>query len=140
MLQQDAPEPGTVAAPDGSRVDVDAVVVLHSMPPICAPIDSIATATLWFRSPARVAAYEAIDTERAYQNAKWCRPESNDPNGHNPHTVTEWLVYMRHYINEGLRVQTTSHDANAGLDFARKAAALGVVCMEQHGAPRREGY
>lgn len=124
-LQQ---EPGTVAA----------------APPTCAPIDGISGIDYIvdrnFRSEAREAAYSTIDTERDYQNAQWRRSESNDPNGHNPHTVTEWLVYMRHYIDEGLRVQTTSRDANAGLDFARKVAALGVVCMEQHGAPRREGY
>jgi len=57
--------------------------------------------------------------------------------------MTEWLAYMRHYIEEGLKVTTTNGDPEAtiqGLEFARKVAALGVVAMEQHGAPRREGF
>mgnify|MGYP001583607615 CR=1 FL=1 len=85
-------------------------------------------------------AFEAIRSERAYQNSKWRRPDSTDPAGHNPHTITEWLAYMQFYVNEGLRIQTVSHREGDGLDFLRKVAALGVAGMEQHGAPRREGY
>lgn len=84
--------------------------------------------------------YEAIDSEREYQNSKWRRPDSIDPAGHNPHTITEWLAYMQYYVNEGLRVQTTSFNEGDGLDFLRKVAALGVAGMEQHGAPRRAGF
>lgn len=90
----------------------------------------------------REEAYAAIDSERAYQNDKW-GVTPGETTGHNPHTVTEWLAYMQHYISEGLKAQTLTHrqDGQApGLDFARKVAALGVVCMEQHGAPRREGF
>lgn len=79
--------------------------------------------------------YDAIDSERDYQNAKW-----GENGSHNPHSVTEWLTYMRHYIDEGLRVATLTNEPEtdqAALPFARKVAALGVVCMEQHGAPRR---
>lgn len=84
--------------------------------------------------------YEALDSERAYQNARWCRTEPEKAAGHNPHSVAEWLTYMRYYIEKGLETVTTSNDPDAstqGLEFARKVAALGVVCMEQHGAPKR---
>lgn len=82
--------------------------------------------------------YKAIDSEREYQNKKWCRPGSpEEAAGHNPHTITEWLSYMQYYVNEGLKVQTLSFEEGAGLDFLRKVAALGVAGMEQHGAPLR---
>lgn len=87
--------------------------------------------------------YEAIDSERAYQNNRWSQTPADVAAGHNPHSVCEWLTYMRYYIEQGLAVSTTSNDPEAeqaALPFARKVAALGVVCMEQHGAPHREGF
>ena len=82
--------------------------------------------------------FEALDSERAYQNTRWA--PSDDPSGRVPHTITEWLSYMQYYVNEGLKVQTLSSDQGAGLPWLRKVAALGVAGMEQHGAPRREGF
>lgn len=84
--------------------------------------------------------FEAIDTERAYQNQIWCRNEDENAAGHNPHTITEWLAYIQHYTTEGLQKQTVSHSEGAGLPWLRKIAALAVVGMEQHGAPKREGF
>lgn len=84
--------------------------------------------------------YKALDSERAYQNKRWCRTEPEQAAGHNPHSVIEWLSYMRYYIDKGLETATISNDPDASkqaLEFARKVAALGVVCMEQHGAPVR---
>lgn len=92
-------------------------------------------------STPRTEVYAALDTERAYQNSKWCRTPADEAAGHNPHSVTEWLAYMRYYLEQGLEVATTSNDPQASklaLEFVRKVAALGVVCMEQHGAPQRE--
>lgn len=91
-------------------------------------------------STSRAEVYAAIDSERQYQNARWCKTDAEIAAGHNPHTVTEWLVYMQHYVKEGLRASTLTNEPEASataLEFVRKAAALGVVCMEQHGAPRR---
>lgn len=88
----------------------------------------------------RTEVYTAIDTERAYQNKRWNRTDSDRNAGHNPHSVAEWLTYMRYYIDKGLEAVTITNDPEAetaGLEFARKVAALGVVCMEQHGAPLR---
>ena len=76
--------------------------------------------------------FESLGSERAYQNTRWA--PSDD------HTITEWLAYMQYYVNEGLKVQTLSSDEGAGLPWLRKVAALGVAGMEQHGAPRREGF
>lgn len=86
----------------------------------------------------RTDVYESIDSEREYQNGRWA--PSDDPSGRVPHTVTEWLAYMQYYVNQGIEKQTLSHDEKAGLPWLRKVAALGVAGMEQHGAPRREGY
>ncbi len=94
-------------------------------------------------STPRTDVYAALDSERAYQNSRWSRTPADIAAGHNPHSVCEWLTYMRYYIDKGLEMSTTSNDPQAevaALPFARKVAALGVVCMEQHGAPRREGF
>lgn len=91
----------------------------------------------------RTQVYAALDSEREYQNSRWCRTDSEKTAGHNPHSVTEWLTYMRYYIDKGIEKATISNDpdaSNQALEFARKVSALGVVCMEQHGAPLREGF
>lgn len=77
--------------------------------------------------------YEAIDTERDYQN-KW---------GDRTHNVTEYLMYIEHYVDL-CRAQVSTLDMStpenntAALENIRKITALGVVCMEQNGAPKRE--
>ena len=92
----------------------------------------------------RAEVFDAINSERAYQNQRW-GVTPNYPTGHNPHSVTEWLVYMQHYVNEGLKIATMSSkrddpESRKALEFVRKVAALGIVAMEEHGAPRREGF
>jgi hypothetical protein len=73
--------------------------------------------------------YKAIDTERDYQEVRW--------DGHT-HTVTEWMVYMRDYIEEGLHHVSRSANELQALEEVRKVTALGVACMEQLGAPKRK--
>jgi hypothetical protein len=96
------------------------------------------------RPIAREQVYHAIDTERAYQNARWgCTP--GETTGHNPHSVLEWLTYIKLWAEQGIVIAANSSKKDdpadrQALEFARKCAALGVVCMEQHGAPKREGY
>lgn len=95
------------------------------------------------RPASREQAYNAIDSERDYQNQRWHRRDEDDAAGHNPHTPTEWLLYIQHYVTEAIYVATTTNDPEARdltLNFLRKIAALGVVAMEQHGAPQRAGY
>ncbi len=75
--------------------------------------------------------YQRIDTERAYQADKW-----GDP----PHTIDEFALYIAEYTAQLVHVAGTTADHDAKLDAVRKVAALGVACMEQHGAPHREGF
>jgi hypothetical protein len=80
---------------------------------------------------ARQEVYAALDSEREYQARRW---------GEHAHSVTEFLVYMRDYVEEALHTVTREADpmaAAVALDNVRKVAALGVACMEQHGAPMR---
>ena len=88
------------------------------------------------RERSRRAVYQAIDSERNYQNERW---------GLRTHTVTEYITYMEHYLAETRKLASTTDltipiNHNAVMDFVRKVAALGVVCMEDNGAPHREGY
>ncbi len=76
--------------------------------------------------------YTALDDERDYQDEKWHQ---------HIHTIEEWLVYMKDYLNEAFhqvsRVGTGTPEYLKSLDTIRKVTALGVACMEQNGAPRR---
>jgi hypothetical protein len=80
--------------------------------------------------------YAAIDGERDYQDERW------GPTGtHGIHSITEFLVYIQDYTNEALHVESREEDEAANvkaLDIVRKITALGVACMEQHGAPARK--
>lgn len=85
------------------------------------------------RTHRRETAYVAIDSERDYQNERW---------GTRTHTTTEYLLFMEHYLQEARRLASTTDltdvvNENNVLDFVRKVAALGVVCMEDNGAPPR---
>lgn len=96
------------------------------------------------RTKSRLSAYAAIDSERDYQNERWGRPELSGyhSNGHMAHSITEWLTYMRYYVEQGLKAATLADGRDTAdlAQFLRKVAALGVAGMEQHGAPKREGY
>jgi hypothetical protein len=81
--------------------------------------------------PTRQEVYKAIDTERDYQERRW--------DGHK-HTITEWMVYMRDYLEEALHHVSRSSNELQALEGVRKATALGVACMEQLGAPERPPY
>lgn len=83
----------------------------------------------------RAEVYAALDSERDYQEMRKVR------DGGNPsHTVTEFLVYTRSYLNEALekasRVWGAEADAQV-LDTLRKVGGLVVACMEENGAPKR---
>jgi hypothetical protein len=80
----------------------------------------------------RAEVYAAIDSERDYQEQKW-------PG--NFHSPVEFLVYMQDYLTEAMRVASRQPDEVAiprVLESIRKITAMGVACMEQHGAPKRE--
>ena len=89
--------------------------------------------------------YNAIDSEREYQEAMWGDSLSNerapDPakeESGGDHTLDEFTLYISGYTNE--LVQMASHfvGAEEQLAIIRKIAGLSVACMEQHGAPKRK--
>jgi hypothetical protein len=85
------------------------------------------------RAVARQTVYEAIDTEREYQDMQW---NDTTTTTKGMHTVTEFVLYMEHYLGEARRLLSTQASPKAdedGLDFVRKVTALGVCCMEQNG-------
>lgn len=82
--------------------------------------------------------YAAIDSERVYQLKRALESGKTDEA---PHTAEEFALYMLDYLNEAIhqmaRTWTPDGKVPAALDTIRKVTALGVACMEQHGAPRR---
>jgi hypothetical protein len=77
--------------------------------------------------------YAAIDSEREYQEQRW--------KGHF-HETESWCLFMEDYIvqarSQASRTDFSDPDAlRAYLDTIRKVVALGVACMEAHGAPKR---
>lgn len=80
----------------------------------------------------------ALDSERAYQNAKWV----TDDGDLHQHELESFVLYMDDYMTE-LKHQlsrTWTDDGQApveALHTLRKITALGVAAMEQHGAPIR---
>jgi hypothetical protein len=83
--------------------------------------------------------FEAINTERAYQDKKWT-PETTISSG--IHSIEEWIMYIEDYLDEAKH--TLSREPKQicdpkALHIMRKVAAMAVACMEQNGAYNREG-
>jgi hypothetical protein len=88
--------------------------------------------------PTREEVYKAIDSERAYQDSRW---NEHTTTTKGQHTVSEWLLYMQDYLTQGINQASRNPDPQATemcLNTIRKITAMGVCCMEQLGAPRRE--
>ena len=82
--------------------------------------------------------YKAIDGERNYQDDRWNESTTTSAG---LHSVTEFVLYMEHYLTETRRLLSTQASPKAeqdGLDFIRKVTALGVACMEQNGVVKRK--
>ena len=82
--------------------------------------------------------YEAIDSEREYQNSRW---NEDTTTSKNKHSFEDWFTYIEDYVNEAKHTlsriarQDSDPIANA---IMRKVAAMAVCAMEEHGAPKRE--
>lgn len=85
------------------------------------------------RGPVRSAVYGVVDGERDYQESKWGEGGKN-------RTVPEYILFMEHHLEKARRIASTVTDTKEALDSVRKVTALGIACMEENGAPRREGY
>lgn len=98
------------------------------------------------RNKAREAAYAAIDSERAYQVSR-AEEVSGPGTGEHTHSVEEFVLYMDDYMHD-LKHQLSrvwtpngkTEEDHPAMHTLRKVVALGVAAMEQHGAPRREGF
>lgn len=90
-------------------------------------------------SVTRQEVYDAIDGERDYQERRWNR---NTTASEGLHTVSEWIVYMQDYMTQAIN-QVSRHPepqaSQMALETIRKITTMGVCCMEQNGAPKRQG-
>jgi len=90
-------------------------------------------------SATRQQVYEAIDTERAYQDYRW----GSDAGHRKGRTIDEFALYLDVYVGKLKVLAATTGDkeqVTEKCDLLRKIAALGVSAMEHHGAPQRAGF
>ncbi len=83
--------------------------------------------------------YAAIESERAYQDALW--KDSEHPEHSNPLTIGEFILLIEEYAMKARKEWSEEPKPEiAALNTIRKIAGIAVNCMEQHGAPQREGF
>lgn len=70
----------------------------------------------------------AVASERNYQEAKWP--------GHT-HTVAEYILIMEKCLADAKKAWIGNGGDYHALDEVRQIVAVGVCCMEHHGAPPR---
>jgi hypothetical protein len=87
--------------------------------------------------PKREDVYKAIDSERAYQDAGKgnAKRHASAPKTMSP---GEFILCMEQCLSDARATWYKPDGGEACLDFVRKVSALGVHCMELHGAPLRE--
>jgi len=83
--------------------------------------------------------YEAIDTERDYQD----RIIANDPTRHDAvvdadHSVGAYLTMLDTYLRRAQDAWTDHAGHAKALEVVRKIAGIAVHCLEDHGAPKRQ--
>jgi hypothetical protein len=88
--------------------------------------------------------YAALDSERAYQDQRWTASNTKgSPDQKRQHSIEEWITYMEDYLSDAKHILSREEypacDERA-VQIMRKVTAMGVACMENHGAPRREGF
>jgi hypothetical protein len=79
----------------------------------------------------RTKVYDAIDSERNYQDRKWGTVDQH------PHEVGGWLTLMRKLLTDAEAAWAGSNGDYTALQEIRKVLAVGVACAEQHGLPGR---
>ncbi len=81
--------------------------------------------------------YKAIDGERDYQDSLW----STDEGFANPLVIGEFLILLDVYLRKAQEEWTVEPKPEVNsINTVRKIAGIAVHCMEQHGAPPREGF
>lgn len=94
------------------------------------------TAREHMRSETRKAAYDALDSERDYQDAQ--RGNAKRHEGAASLTPGEHILCMEKCLADARTAWYAPDGGKACLDYVRKVAAVGVACMELYGAPPRE--
>jgi hypothetical protein len=79
----------------------------------------------------RTEIYEAIDSERDYQDEKW--KEYNDADN----SASDWILYIETHLNKAKMALYNSHDMATYRNEMRKVAGLAVACGEQVGFNKR---
>lgn len=87
--------------------------------------------------PDRNEVYAVIDGERAYQDAGMGNAQRH-PDGDKAMTPGEFILCMERCLADARDVWYTPQGGQKSLEYVRKVAALGVHCMELHGAPVRK--
>jgi hypothetical protein len=83
-------------------------------------------------------ALEAVIGERAYQDTRW---NAKTTASEGKHSVTEFIVFIEHYLANAKRILSTDPEPRAteqALHDIRKVASLAVVAMEQNGVRKRQ--
>jgi hypothetical protein len=78
--------------------------------------------------------FESIQTERAYQDAKWGHHSQHG------HEVGAWLLLMQVHLAKAQAAWAGANNDKGALEELRKVLAIGVACGEQHGLPHRSAY
>jgi hypothetical protein len=78
--------------------------------------------------------YNAIDSERDFQDRKWGTPDEH------PHEVGGWITIMRKLLRDAEESWACSAGDVAALQEIRKVVAVGVACCEQHGVQTRSKF
>lgn len=74
----------------------------------------------------------AVHDERVFQNRKWGTMTEHS------HEVGGYLTIMRKLLTDAEAAWTSSKGDEGSLDEIRKVVAVGIACMEQHGAVIRD--
>jgi len=80
----------------------------------------------------RGAVFDAIGTERIYQELKWGTLQEH------PQSVGAYLTLMRVHLADAEAAWARSNGDAMALDRLRRVLAIGVACGEQHGMPKRD--
>jgi len=73
------------------------------------------------------AVFEAIASERSYQDRRWGTPAEH------PHEVGGYLTLMAVHLRRAQEAWAGAGGDAGALDALRKVLAVGVACGEQHG-------
>jgi len=79
----------------------------------------------------------AIKTERQYQLMRWGYRQEDGSMEEAQHGVTDWLVYIQHYLNIAFEEAATKPGNEPAMEVLRKITAMGVAACEQNGVESR---